>query len=70
MENKLIDDEIELKLIDNIKALLYKINDSKKKVNNDPIIKKWLESQKKERGENGIAAYCIECNLFFYFISK
>ena len=70
MENKFIEDEIELKEINNIKALYYKVNYLEQKVNEDPVFRRWLESQKKERGENGIVSYCQNCNLFFYFINK
>ena len=70
MENKFIEDEIELKEINNIKALYYKVNYPEQKVNEDPVFRRWLESQKKEKGENGIVSYCQNCNLFFYFINE
>ena len=70
MENKFLDDEIELKEINNIKALYYKISYPNKRVNGDPIFIKWLETQKKERGDNGIVSYCKNCNLFFYFMNE
>ena len=54
MESKLIDDEIEITIINGIKALNFVINDPKKKVSYDPVFKKWLETQIRERGDNGI----------------
>ena len=70
MENLLLDDEIEYKTINNIKALCFKIDYPTIKIINQPKIKKWLEFQKKERGNNGFISYCRECNLFFYFIDE
>ena len=70
MENLLLDDEIEYKTINNIKALCFKIDYPTIKIMNQPKIKKWLEFQKKERGNNGFISYCRECNLFFYFIDE
>ena len=68
MENVLIEDAIEIREKFNVKALYYEINYAEKKVENDPIFRKWLESQKRERGENGKAFYCRDCKLFYYFI--
>ena len=67
MESSLLEDEIEIREKFNVKALYYKINYPEKKVQYDPIFKKWLKSQKIERGEKGKAFYCKDCKLFFYF---
>ena len=70
MENILLDDEIEYKIINNIKALYFEINYPTIKIINQPKFKKWLELQKIERGVNGYVRYCNNCNLFFYFVDK
>jgi len=69
MEN-ILDDEIEYKTINKIKALYFEINYPTIKIINQPKFKKWLESQKMERGNNGYVGYCQKCNLFFYFVDK
>ena len=73
MENPFIEDKYDKYEITekfNIKALYYEINYAQQKVKYDPIFKKWFESQKKERGENGIAFYSRDSKLFFYLINK
>ena len=70
MENLLLDNEIEYKTINHINALFFKINYPTIKIMNQPKIKKWLEFQKIERGNNGFISYCRECNLFFYFMNE
>ena len=70
MEGEINGDEIEIKEKYNVKALYYEINYPEKKVEFEPVFKKWLESQKRERGEKGKAFYCRDCNLFFYFINE
>ena len=67
MENKLIEDELNYEEINNLKGLKYILQYSNTKVSEDPIIKKWLSSEKLAKGDNGIACYCQKCNLFFYF---
>ena len=70
MENRLINEEIEIREKYNLKALYYKLTYEERKVKNNPIINEWLDSQKRERGENGKIYYCITCNLFFYLINE
>ena len=67
MENKLIEDELNYEEINQVKGLKYKLKYSNTKVGEDPIIKKWLSSEKLSKGDNGIVCYCLKCNLFFYF---
>ena len=67
MENKLIEDELIYEEINIINGLKYKLQNSNTKVSEDPKIKKWLSLEKLSKGDNGIACYCIKCNLFFYF---
>ena len=69
MEYALVEDEMEIKEKFNLKALHYEINYAQKKVKNEPVFKKWLESQKRERGK-GKAFYCRDCKLFYYFINE
>ena len=70
MENKLLDNEIEINNINNIKALVFKINYPTLNFVNHPKFRKWLELQKRERGNNGFIAFCRKCNLFFYFMDE
>ena len=70
MENPFIEDKLDIREIFNIKGLYYEVNYEQQKVENDPIFKKWLESQKRERGENGRVFYCRDCKLFYYFINE
>ena len=70
MENILLDDEFEYKTINNIKGLVFKINYPTIKIKNQPKIKKWIEFQKMERGNNGYVSYCKKCHLFFYFLNE
>ena len=70
MENKLIEDEFNYEEINGVNGLKYKLQNSNTKVSEDPIIKKWLSSEKLSKGDNGIPCYCIKCNLFFYFRNK
>ena len=67
MENKLFEDELNYEEIDEVKGLKYKLKYSDTKISEDPIIKKWLSSEKLSKGDNGIVCYCLKCNLFFYF---
>ena len=67
MENKLIEDELIYEEINGINGLKYKLQNPNTKVSEDPKIKKWLSLEKLSKGDNGIACYCIKCNLFFYF---
>ncbi len=70
MENPFVEDKLDIREIFNIKGLYYEVNYEQQKVENDPIFKKWLESQKRERGENGRVCYCRGCKLFYYFINE
>ena len=67
MENKLIDDEIEIREINDLKALYYKIKYPEQKINDDPIFKKWISSLKEK---NGLITYCNKCNLFFHLSNE
>ena len=67
MENKLIEDDLTYEEINGVKGLKFKIQYSHTKIDENPIFKKWLSSEKLSKGDNGIACYCINCNLFFYF---
>ena len=68
MENNLIEDEFEYEKINEVNGLKYKLQFTNQKVSEDPIIKKWLSSEKLLKGDNGIiACYCGKCHLFFYF---
>ena len=66
MENQLIDNEFEIKEVNNKKALFYKIKYPNMNIKDEPLIKEWLNSQKLEKGNNGFLSYCHNCNLFFY----
>ena len=73
MEHPFIEDKLdkfEIREKSNLKALNYEINYAQQKVKYDPIFKKWFESQKRERGENGIAFYSRDSKLFFYLINE
>ena len=70
MENIIIEDEIEYKKINNINALVLKINYPSIKIKSQSNYKTWLEIQKKERGDNGFVSFCRKCNVLFYFISE
>ena len=70
MENKFIDEEIEIKEIKGIKALEFKLKYIDQKIIDEPAFKIWLSLEKKEKGENGIIIYCKKCNLFFYLINE
>ena len=70
MENIIIEDEIEYKKINNINALVLKINYPSIKIKSQSNYKTWLEIQKKERGNNGFVSFCRKCNVLFYFISE
>ena len=50
MEYALVEDAMEIREKFNLKALHYEVNYAKKIVKYEPIFKKWLESQKRERG--------------------
>ena len=67
MENKLIEEELIYEKVNGVKGLKYKLQYSNIKIGKDPKIKKWLSSEKISKGDNGIACYCIKCNLLFYF---
>ena len=70
MENLISYDNIEIKEINNLKALYFKVDYPKKKIYDEPIFKTWLEIQKRERGHNGFICYCRKCYLFFYFMNE
>ena len=49
MENKFIEDEIELKEINNIKALYYKVNYLEQKVNEDQYLENGWNHKKRKK---------------------
>ena len=59
MENKLIEDDLTYEEINGVKGLKFKIQYSHTKIDENPIFKKWLSSEKLSKGDNGIACYCI-----------
>ncbi len=67
MENNLIDEEPTIKIINNSKALQYKVKYNGKNIMKIPAYKQWLDLMKTEKGDNGIICYCIKCHLFYYF---
>ena len=67
MENKYIEEKIELKKIQGLNAFYYKVLYPEQNIKELPIIKKWIFSQKIK---NGILIYCKKCNLFFYLENK
>ena len=67
MENKYIEEKIELKKINGLNAFYYKVLYPEQNIKELPMIKKWIFSQKIK---NGILIYCKKCNLFFYLENK
>ena len=67
MENNFKDEEPTIKIINNNKALQYKVKYNGKNIMKVPAYKQWLDLMKTEKGDNGIICYCIKCHLFYYF---
>ena len=65
MENILLDDEIEYKTINNIKALVSKVN-YPSKIKDQPQYKKWLEYQKKKEETKDM--FLIVKIVIYFFI--
>ena len=65
MENNFKDEEPTIKIINNNKALQYKVKYNGKNIMKIPAYKQWLDLMKTEKGDNGIICYCI---IVIYFI--
>ena len=54
MENNFKDEEPTIKIINNNKALQYKVKYNGKNIMKIPAYKQWLDLMKTEKGDNGI----------------
>ena len=72
MENTLVEyeDNINSKEIKGITCLHYKLNYKDEIFIKNPIFKKWLNEEKRKKGNNGLLYMCEKYNFFFYFKDK